>query len=146
MDKLTEKLCMSCPSYKEDYCGHISAGTQNECSLLATLKQGYEIGRKETAEKAIKWYCLDCSCNVNCCTDHKCFFHQMFTEYLNGNDRALPPKDDGHIFKRFRKDFMQSASSWLFKNAGKYDTQKNSEITRLSEDLEGAMKDIYLTP
>jgi len=42
-------------------------------------------------EKALKWYCLDCECNDNC-KDTKCFFHNEYKRFLEGNKNACPPK------------------------------------------------------
>ena len=73
-------------------------------------------------EKALKWYCLDCACNDNCAANHKCAFWSFFKDYLEGNDKALPPKisnafnPDGsttenyryrHIIERMQDDFIE---------------------------------------
>lgn len=79
-------------------------------------------------EKALKWYCLDCACNDNCTANHKCAFRYLFEMYLEGNDKALPPKisnafnPDGsttenyryrHIIERMQDDFIEKACEWL---------------------------------
>ena len=79
-------------------------------------------------EKALKWYCLDCACNDNCAANHKCAFWSFFKDYLEGNEKALPPKignafnPDGsttenyryrHIIERIQDDFVEKAISWL---------------------------------
>ena len=82
-------------------------------------------------EKALKWYCLDCACNDNCAANHKCAFWSFFKDYLEGNDKALPPKisnafnPDGsttenyryrHIIERIKDDFIEKTCEWLEKN------------------------------
>ena len=82
-------------------------------------------------EKALKWYCLDCACNDNCSANHKCAFWSFFKDYLEGNDKALPPKisnainPDGsttenyryrHIIERIKDDFIEKTCEWLEKN------------------------------
>ena len=79
-------------------------------------------------EKALKWYCRDCECNDNCDANHKCAFRDFFEMYLEGNDKALPPKissalnPDGsttenyryrHFIERIQNDFVEKAISWL---------------------------------
>lgn len=89
-------------------------------------------------EKALKWYCLDCACNDNCAANHKCAFWSFFKDYLEGNDKALPPKienafnPDGsttenyryrHIIERMQDDFIEKACEWIgseFKIASGY--------------------------
>ena len=77
-------------------------------------------------EKALKWYCLDCACNDNC--KYKCAFWSFLKDYLEGNDKALPPKienafnPDGsttenyryrHFIKRMQDTFIEKARKWF---------------------------------
>lgn len=72
---------------------------------------------KEEIERALKWYCLDCSCNDGCAAHGKCFFRNAFELYLEGNDKALPPESDyeHRQFGRFKdkvvKDLKRIMSS-----------------------------------
>ena len=110
------------------------------CSSVESLK--YSVAREVTEkltdafiEKTLKWYCLDCACNDNCAANHKCAFWSFFKDYLEGNDKALPPKisnafnPDGsttenyhyrHIIKRMRDDFIEKACEWLKEYGGSY--------------------------
>ena len=82
-------------------------------------------------ERALKWYCLDCACNDNCAANHKCAFWSFFKDYLEGNDKILPPKignafnPDGsttenyryrHIIERMQDDFIEKACEWFEEN------------------------------
>ena len=77
-------------------------------------------------EKALKWYCLDCACNDNC--KYKCAFWSFFKDYLEGNDKALPPKIENalnpegsttdnyryrHFLKRVQDTFIEKACVYL---------------------------------
>ena len=96
-------------------------------------------------EKALKWYCLDCACNDNCATNHKCAFWSFFKDYLEGNDKALPPKignafnPDGsttenyryrHIIERMQDDFIKKACDAYCEVCGHYHHTVPYEICR----------------
>lgn len=79
-------------------------------------------------EKALKWYCLDCECNDNC-KDTKCFFHNAYKRYLEGDTNSLPPKfsdtilnEDGstsdnwryrHFTSKMQDVFIEKAKKWF---------------------------------
>lgn len=79
-------------------------------------------------EKALKWYCLDCECNDKC-KDTKCFFHNAYKRYLEGDTNCLPPKisntilnEDGstsdnwcyrHFIAKMQEAFIEKACEWL---------------------------------
>ena len=65
---------------------------------------------EQDIERTLNWYCLDCSCNGQC-KDHKCAFYSYFKQYLEGNDNALPPKDEWnvhHPFHRFHRQLIHN--------------------------------------
>ena len=82
-------------------------------------------------EKALKWYCLDCECNDNC-KDTKCFFHNAYKRYLEGDTNSLPPKfsntilnEDGstsdnwryrHFTSKMQDAFIEKAWDWVEDN------------------------------
>lgn len=95
----------------------------------------YEQILSETIAKALKWYCLDCECNDNCKLDGKCFFYCQFKRYLEGDDKALPPKiqnsidPDGstsesyryrHFISNVKGAYMQKACEWIARNIDDY--------------------------
>ena len=79
-------------------------------------------------EKALKWYCLDCECNDKC-KDSKCFFHNTYKRYLEGDTNCLPPKfsgtilnEDGstsdnwryrHFTSKMQDAFIEKACAWF---------------------------------
>lgn len=97
---------------------------------MVTPLEGDTVYVREDAfiEKALKWYCLDCECNDNCNADHKCFFRQHYKRFLEGNDKALPPKEDNainpdgsttenyryrHIIRKMQDAFIEKACEYL---------------------------------
>ena len=86
-------------------------------------------------EKALKWYCLDCECNDNC-KDSKCFFHNTYKRYLEGDTKSLPPKfsdtilnEDGstsdnwryrHFTSKMQDAFIEKACEYLNKNCRRF--------------------------
>ena len=109
---------------------HILGGC---CSFIESLKYtvAREVAEKLTdafIEKALKWYCLDCECNDNC-KDTKCFFHNAYKRYLEGDTKSLPPKfsntilnEDGstsdnwryrHFTSKMQDTFIEKAAEWL---------------------------------
>ena len=105
-------------------------------------------------EKALKWYCLDCACNDNCAANHKCAFWSFFKGYLEGNDKALPPKisnafnPDGsttenyryrHFIRRMQDVFIEKAAKWLDETLRNTDFYEN-EIELIVEKFKKAMK------
>ena len=92
-------------------------------------KDSVEYIRKDDyIEKALNWYCLDCECNDNC-KDTKCFFHNAYKRYLEGDTNSLPPKfsntilnEDGstsdnwryrHFTSKMQDAFIKKAAEWL---------------------------------
>ena len=65
---------------------------------------------QQEIERTLKWYCLDCSCNDHC-KEHKCAFYSFFKQYLEGDDRVLPPRDEWnvhHQFHRFHRQLLHN--------------------------------------
>ena len=99
--------------------------------IMATSKDVEYTRTDAFIEKALKWYCLDCECNDNC-KDSKCFFHNTYKRYLEGDTNCLPPKfstailnEDGstsdnwrhrHFIKRMQDDFIEKAKKWFEKH------------------------------
>lgn len=101
-------------------------------------------------EKALKWYCLDCECNDNCHADGKCFFKETYRDYLEGNNKAIPPKignainPEGsekenyryrHFIRKLKDAFIEKACKFLFEN---YHGEKLS--LRMIDDFRKHMK------
>ena len=94
-------------------------------------------------EMALKWYCLDCECNDNC-KDSKCFFHNEFKRYLEGNEHAIPPKfetailnPDGsttenwryrHFIRKMQDTFIEKAAEWIKENLLKHTYVYEGEV------------------
>ena len=105
-------------------------------------------------EKALKWYCLDCECNDNC-KDTKCFFHNAYKRYLEGDTNSLPPKfsntilnEDGstsdnwryrHFTSKMQDAFIEKAVEWLDKTLRDTDFYEN-EIKLFIKEFKKAMK------
>lgn len=80
--------------------------TKEECKTAYNTPTMTE----QDIERTLNWYCLDCSCNGQC-KDHKCAFYSYFKQYLEGNDNALPPKDEWnvhHPFHRFHRQLIHN--------------------------------------
>ena len=105
-------------------------------------------------EKALKWYCLDCECNDNC-KDTKCFFHNAYKRYLEGDTNSLPPKfsntilnEDGstsdnwryrHFTSKMQDAFIEKAVEWLDKTLRDTDFYEN-EIELFIKEFKKSMK------
>jgi hypothetical protein len=104
-------------------------------------------------EKALKWYCLDCECNDNC-KDTKCFFHNAYKRYLEGDTNSLPPKfsntilnEDGstsdnwryrHFISKMQDAFIEKACEWLDETLRNTDFYEN-EIELMVNEFKKAM-------
>ena len=123
-------------------------------------KDSVEYIRKDAfIEKALKWYCLDCECNDNC-KDTKCFFHNAYKRYLEGDTNSLPPKfsnsilnEDGstsdnwryrHFTSKMQDAFIEKAAEWIKNKAENYivDTPLCSyfDYKRAVDDFKNYMK------
>lgn len=72
---------------------------------------------EQEIERTLKWYCLDCRCNDNC-KDHKCAFYSFFKQYLEGDEKALPPKGEWcehSTFHRFHRQLVHNLEEQLYK-------------------------------
>lgn len=103
-------------------------------------------------EKALKWYCLDCECNDNC-KDTKCFFHNAYKRYLEGDTNSLPPKfsntilnEDGstsdnwryrHFTSKMQDAFIEEAAEWLSEIEN---GTTITDIDKFVEDFKKSMK------
>ena len=88
-------------------------------------------------EKALKWYCLDCACSDNCAANHKCAFWSSFKDYLEGNDKALPPKisnalnPDASVTENYRyRHFIRTVRDAFIEKACDYWYKHNSDIVK----------------
>lgn len=107
-------------------------------------------------EKALKWYCLDCECNDKC-KDTKCFFHNAYKRYLEGDVNCLPPKlsntilnEDGsasdhwsyrHFITKMQDAFIDKAKKWFEKQNEWFDPNSNRHCDMESfEDFKNYMK------
>jgi hypothetical protein len=107
-------------------------------------------------EKALKWYCLDCECNDNC-KDTKCFFHNAYKRFLEGDKNACPPKfvctilnPDGstsdnwryrHFIRKMQDAFIKKAVEWFEQNQHMYNTSEClGDRKEFIEDFKKAMK------
>ena len=124
------------PKSKFVYPDKLYARTENNKTLdisyaPQTLEAVEYVRTDAFAEKALKWYCLDCECNDNC-KDTKCFFYREYERYLKGETNALPPKfsnrilnEDGstsddwryrHFTDKMKNAFIEKACEWLKNN------------------------------
>lgn len=104
-------------------------------------------------EKALKWYCLDCECNDNC-KDTKCFFHNAYKRYLEGDTNNLPPKfsntilnEDGstsdnwrfrHFTSKMQDAFIEKADKFISSFFHPDDTElKKSILDKFHEYMKG---------
>lgn len=121
---------------------------------MVTPLEGDTIYVREDAfiEKALKWYCLDCECNDNC-KDTKCFFHNAYKRYLEGDTNSLPPKfsntilnEDGstsdnwryrHFTSKMQDAFIEKAAKWISEIEN---GTTITDIDKFVEDFKKAMK------
>lgn len=106
-------------------------------------------------EKVLRWYCLDCACNDNCAANHKCAFWSFFKDYLEGNDKALPPKisnafnPDGsttenyryrHIIERMQDALIKKACEYLEPIIFSMNLGDQPDTDKFIEDFKNYMK------
>lgn len=79
---------------------------------------GAEKEKSIMKEKALTWYCRDCSCNDHCAADHKCVFRTYFEDYLDGNDSCVMPKTDydRKQFGRIKSKMIDDTEYFLREN------------------------------
>lgn len=71
---------------------------------------------EKTIQRALLWYCRDCAFNDRCNKEYRCAFYSFFKKYLEGDDTALPPKEERNPrdrFNRFHRQLVDNLNEYV---------------------------------